>query len=65
MRVYTFSKVCGELYGTLIVDTDTEEICLIDIANERAEKFAFPRVCRAFKTAFTRGILPEEFSYAA
>jgi hypothetical protein len=62
---YSFFKSDGERYGTLIVDTETKEICLVDAVDERAKEFAFPRVRRAIENALDRGTLPEKLAYDA
>jgi hypothetical protein len=64
-HTYSFFKSDGERYGTLIVDTETKEICLVDAVDERAKEFAFPRARRSIEKALDRGTLPDELTYAA
>lgn len=52
---YTFFKSDGQIYGTLMVDTETKDIRLLDAVDERAKEFAFPRACRAIEKAFKQG----------
>ena len=62
---YSFFNSDGQLYGTLMVDTETRVICLVEAVDERAESFAFPRARRAIEKALDQGSLPDTLTYAA
>jgi hypothetical protein len=64
-RTYSFFSSDGQRYGTLAVDTETKEVCLIDAVDERASEFAYPRAKRAIEKAIASGTLGEELCYAA
>lgn len=64
-RTYSFFNSDGQRYGTLAVDTETKEVCLIDAVDERASGFAYPRAKRAIEKALASGTLEDELCYAA
>ena len=64
-RTYSFFTSDGAPYGLIAVDTSTQEIVLIEVENESAEKFAFPRARRAIQNALDSGDVPDEFCYSA
>ncbi|MEM7147556.1 MAG: hypothetical protein AAF591_20740 [Verrucomicrobiota bacterium] len=64
-RTYSFFTSDGTPYGSIAVDTTTEEIVLLDAEDERAERFAFPRARRAIQKALESGDLPRELCYSA
>ncbi len=64
-RTYTFFKSDGSPYGTLAVNTTTNEIILLNAERERAKEFAFQCARSAIEKALDRGDLPDELCYAA
>ena len=64
-RAYSFFSSDGKRYGTLAVNTETKEVCLIDAVDERASDFAYPRAKKAIEKALASGTLGDELCYAA
>ncbi len=62
---YSFFKSDGALYGTLMVDIESKEVCLVDAVDEIAKKIAFPRACHAIEKTFCQDDLPDELAYTA
>ena len=64
-HTYSFLSSDGKVYGTLMVDVDAKEVCLLESIDEHAEQFAYPRARRAIEKAMEKGALPDNLAYTA
>jgi len=64
-KYYVFFDCNENEYGKISVNVHSGEVTVIEIADERAERFVLPRVKRAVAKQFENGKLPDEFCYAA